>query len=420
MNLIVRLVGMNLMIKKVVIPLICFCFTLCSCLYFSKIAITFYLKDRNIKLNTSFKLLTFLSCPFRTYSWSMKKNVLLLLLLIALGACKDEKVGSVLELFSEERSLFQGKSNIEEDSLALVEGLTCDTENIIVYDLHSGNSYTLFDKKTGAYITRFGTIGQGPDEIPSGCYGYLLRKCFSVFDGQTGIVAKYNLDSLRANQTMNVPERLAKFHIPDAHISRLIAVDDTTFFGAGIYKSRYQYVLFNKKNEVLSYGIDVYNALDERYNQYTRFLSNQGDLVMQPGKKVFAYSVNFSSNLDIVEVIEDEIRLVKSLRLGNPINKSMGGDGLYQSVDLTKDSQTGYINLSATAEHIYALYSDKQMFENGRKSSVVLVFDWKGNAIKKYSLDTEAHYITVDEDGQSMYAAVKNEEGGWCILCYTL
>ena len=47
----------------------------------------------------------------------------------------------------------------------VIEGLVCDEENLIVYDLHSGESYTLFDKNTGAYITRFGTIGQGPDEI---------------------------------------------------------------------------------------------------------------------------------------------------------------------------------------------------------------------------------------------------------------
>lgn len=351
------------------------------------------------------------------------KSILFLVLFICVfGACKDEKYHSVLDMFSDSQKLSpKGESYIEEDSLALIEGLTCDEENLIVYDLHSDNSYTLFDKKTGAYITRFGTIGQGPDEIPSGCYGYLLKKGFSVFDDQARIVMKYNLDSLRNTGTKKSPICLTKYNIPDAQISRLIAVDDNTFFCAGTYKYRYQYLLFDKNNKIVDYGIDVYNASDSTFNMYTKFLANQGDLVMQPGKKVFAYSVNFSSNLDIVEIVSDKIKLIKSLRFGAPIYiPTVEGNGMYQSVNLTESSQVGYINLSATSKYIYALYSDKKLYENGRKSNIVLVFDWNGNAVKKYTLDTEAYYVTIDEADQKMFAAVKNLNGGWSIIRYTL
>ena len=133
----------------------------------------------------------------------MKKNFLFMLLLICmLGGCKDEKHDSVLNLFSESQQLFQEKENlIKDEFLAVIEGMTCNEEYLIVYDLHSGDSYTLFDRKTGAYITRFGTIGQGPGEIPAGCYGYMLNKCFSVFDNQTRVVMKYKLDALRSDKT---------------------------------------------------------------------------------------------------------------------------------------------------------------------------------------------------------------------------
>lgn len=351
-----------------------------------------------------------------------KSFLFLLLFICVFGACKDEKYHSVLDMFSDSQKLSsKGECKIEEDSLALIEGLTCDEENLIVYDLHSGDSYTLFDMKTGAYITRFGTIGQGPEEIPSGCYGYLLRKCFSVFDDQARIVMKYNLDSLRNTGMKKSPIRLTKYNIPEAQISRLIAIDDSTFFCAGTYKNRYQYLLFDKDNKILDYGIDVYNASDSTFNMYTKFLANQGDLVMQPGKKVFAYSVNFSSNLDIVEIVSGKIKLIKALRFGAPIyNPTVEGNGMYQSVNLTENSQVGYINLSATSKYIYALYSDEKIYESGRKSNVVLVFDWNGNAVKKYTLDTEAYYITVDEADQKMFTAVKNLNDGWNIICYIL
>lgn len=74
----------------------------------------------------------------------------------------------------------------------------------------------------------------------------------------------------------------------------------------------------------------------------------------------------------------------------------------------------------ATSKYVYALYSDKKMYENNRKSDTVLVFDWDGNPIKKYSLDTDAYYIAVDSTQQSLFAAVKNSSSGWKIICYAL
>ena len=60
------------------------------------------------------------------------------------------------------------------------------------------------------------------------------------------------------------------------------------------------------------------------------------------------------------------------------------------------------------------------MYENNRKSDTVLVFDWDGNPIKKYSLDTDAYYIAVDSTQQSLFAAVENSSSGWKIICYAL
>ena len=145
---------------------------------------------------------------------------------------------------------------------------------------------------------------------------------------------------------------------------------------------------------------------------------------MHPEKQKFACSINFSSNIDFFEIVDNEIKLTKSLRLGNPtsqpVTSTIVGGGMYCSVDLTENSQIGYINLCATGEYVYALYSEKKAIKSTRKSNVVLVFDWSGNPVKKYLLDTDAYYIAVDETEQSMFAAVKNSERGWSIQCYNL
>lgn len=351
-------------------------------------------------------------------------SLFLLLCMCVLGACKDEKPQTVLELFSESRALSQNKEfTINEDSLARIDDLVLDGENLIVYDCHSSNSYTLFDASSGEYIAPFGRIGQGPTEIPLGCYGYSLRGYFSAFSDQSGIVMKYSLDSVRSGKVNGSPVRLTKYKIPDAQISRLIAIDDSTFLGAGTYQSRYQYFLFDKNNRVLDCGVDVYNVTDSAFNAYTKFMANQGVLIMHPDKKAFAYSVNFSSNIDFFEIVNNKIKLTKSLRLGDPICEpkveKIGGS-TYFSVSRTEDSQVGYVSLSATAKYVYALYSDKNLNKNGWKSNVVLVFDWDGNPVAKYTLDADAYSIAVDEVRQNLFAAVKNSEGGWSIVCYAI
>ena len=109
----------------------------------------------------------------------------------------------------------QGGFDVPEDSLGVVEGMACEGGNLIAYDFHSGACYTLFDAGTGAYVGRFGTVGQGPTEIPAGCYGYLSGQRFSVFNDQVKFVMQYSMDSLRNGHADASPIRLASYDIPD-------------------------------------------------------------------------------------------------------------------------------------------------------------------------------------------------------------
>lgn len=352
-------------------------------------------------------------------STKLNLSLFLFFCLCLLGSCVQDREDVLLSQFTVSEFLSAGNMcTINEDSLALVEGMICDDENLIVYDFHSGSCYTLFDKDSGRYITRFGTIGQGPAEIPSPCLGYLSEKCFSVFSDQSRMIMQYNIDSLRSHSSSSSASCLVKYNIPDAQLSRIIPINDGLFIGAGTYKSRYQYVLFDKHNKALSYGVDIYNSSDETFNVYTKFLSNQGVLVMHPNKKLFAYSLNFSSNMDFFQVKNEKIQLIKSLRLGNPDYYSAVEGNMF-SADLTEESIIGYIDVSATSDGVYALYSDGKAYESGRRSNVVLAFDWEGNPVKKYILDTDVYYITVDEEHKKIFAAVKDASNyGWSIKVY--
>ena len=102
----------------------------------------------------------------------LNKLIFLLLNTCTFMSCNSGKNHTVLEIFPESLQLSRKECGICDDSLV------CDKGDLIVYDFHSGNSYTLFNGKNGDYIARFGAIGQGPTEIFVGCFGQFVEEMF--------------------------------------------------------------------------------------------------------------------------------------------------------------------------------------------------------------------------------------------------
>ena len=84
-------------------------------------------------------------------------------------------------------------------------------------------------------------------------------------------------------------------------------------------------------------------------------------------------------------IVDNKIKLKKTMRLGNPICESVVEDGgqLF-STRLTKESIHGFIEVCPTPKYLYALYSAGKIYEVQRKSKTVFVFDWDGNPINFY------------------------------------
>lgn len=345
----------------------------------------------------------------------------LLLMLTAVG-CNNRDSKTLLDIFPKQIDLIGDICNIDDDSLASIEDIQCNDSSLLVFDYHSGESFTLFDINSGKMVARFGTIGQGANEIPLGVYGNLEENDFYIHYDQTGYIGKYNIDSLYTNVDLS-PSCLAKYKIQEAQLSRLVVMNDTLFLGAGTYKSEYQYLLFDKNSNVIDYAVDIYNVDENSLNKYHKFLSNQGKLRKCPGKNQFVYSINYSSNIDFFEIRNNKIDVIKSFRLKDPMYKPMQ-DGKYNRMIPLDDNIIGYIDIAPTDKFVYALYADKKISEdnvgNDLSSNIILVFDWEGNPIKQYKIDREAFYIAVDGVSQKLYAAVINQNEGWSIICYSI
>lgn len=355
----------------------------------------------------------------------MQKQILLytLFFFFALISCTNNKKKSINDTFSEKIILKESATFIDGDDLAQIEGICCNDQNIIVLDYHSGYSFTLFDVDSCKLVGRFGAIGQGPDELALGTYGQIEKDNFYLFYDQTGFIGKYAISSL--NKDINTtPRQMVRYQIIDAQLSQAIPINDSLFIGAGTYMSKFQFVLFDKYSNVLDYNVEIYNASEKTFNKYHKFLSNQGVLRKRLNQDQFVYSLNFSSNIDFLELKENKIQLIKSLRLHNPNYQPISDNNLNRVLP-SDNNIIGYIDLCATEKYVYALHTDKKLFTNNigndYNSKTVLVFDWKGYPVKKIELNQNAFYICVNESAEKLYAAVIDSSSSeWVIVSYDI
>ena len=142
--------------------------------------------------------------------------------MLLLSGCHADKNQEIWNVFPSSQSLVRRTvAGFDKDSIAVIEGLDCDGENLVVMDLHAGMCYTLFDVATGRYVGRFGALGQGPGEIDGMCVGYLSGRCFTAFSPQTRRIWRYSMDSLRAGRANASPLLLATYEVPELEASAL-------------------------------------------------------------------------------------------------------------------------------------------------------------------------------------------------------
>lgn len=352
----------------------------------------------------------------------MKKKIIPYAMILCLSLVSCIKNDSPISQFERTEYLNKVDRYIENDSIALIEGIQCDSSILAILDYHSGYSFSLFSS-TGEYIRRFGKIGQGPDEILLGCYGYLLNSYFWISYNDPGFIAKYNIDSLTKTKEKENYKTITKYNIRDGMFLRSIPLSDSLFLGTGVYKADYQYCLFNNKNKVLDYKLKIFNSGDSTFNLYHKLLSNQGVFRKCPTDNKFVNFIYYSSNIDFLEVRDLKISVIKSIRLKNPEFRILRSGPINQTFP-NDNNIIGYIDVACTENNVYALYSDKLLVDNGTAnylcSNTLLVYDWKGNPLKTLKLNVDAYYICVNSEKNELYIATKNQEQSWCIAVYNL
>lgn len=326
---------------------------------------------------------------------------------------KKEQVESQVE----ERVLSAESLSINKDFLAKPEKIYCYDSLLFVWDSHNGQLCSLFNYLTGQYYGRFATLGNGPSEFALGTIGYPNQGKFYLSNYITGHIAQYDIQAL-SNDINHKPTTLFRQVFSDkAFLSSIIPIHDSLFLGAGVYDLKDQYLLFNKRNQIVDSNIPIYNKYDQSERAY-KLLANQGFLTKAPTSNRFAFALKYSQNVDFFEIIDNKIQVINLSRKRNP-NFRFLQNGNSRMIYPTENSTLGFLDITSGDQNVYVLYSEKNI-KDVKSSNIVHVYDWKGSLIKQFRLSEEVYSISVNKHENILLASFIDKEGDWNILSYKL
>lgn len=306
--------------------------------------------------------------------------------------------------------------NLSSNDIGLVEGLYATNSdyvgyNIVLLDYHNENSFSLINTEKENEVIRFGKIGHGAKEIPIGCTGHMTDSSFIAFSDELHCIVEYNLKNINYEHN-----KVHKYDLEDTQFTQIVPVDSSRYIGMGTYKDEYQYVLFDKKNNVIDYALHLYNYDNPDFNSFHKFLSNQGRLAKHPTEPKFAAVVYNSRNIDFFEV-NDSINCIKSSRELSPNYECVTWNGCNRVLP-ANDTPIGFIDVCANQDFVFALYSESELVSGEDSSDMILVYNWDGVLCANLTLPNKVKYIAATND--MLFIIMETNNGEYMLKGYRM
>lgn len=262
-------------------------------------------------------------------------------------------------------------------------------------------SESLIDK---IYYTKDSLIslvkfGQGPNENLS---SRIMQKhsdtCFSIFDGKRKTILFKDISG----------NTLFESKFSELFFSAIQTNDG--YLATGIFdkQNKHRYILYDQKgNKIQSFG--YYPQEEEEIDITSKNLAYQGSLVYNKTLNRFLSTTNNGCVLELYQLGEKPY-LIQGYYDILPVyapHKTKKIDG----VRYGDDNQCGYIDLYATEQYVYGLYSGKKLENRTTQGLVdaiqtnhILIYDWNGNCVCRLVTDKPLFNICVSQDNQELIA----------------
>jgi hypothetical protein len=326
-------------------------------------------------------------------------TITLLTIFIAFCACQQQPQSeidnfeTVFEItvydsiYSDKNDIISSFSNIEIFNNILVTNNSNDDYYFSFYDL---------DK--GVLLSKWGKIGQGPNEYIQ------LGVGFNVYNSQLVFMdfTKKEINSVPILNILNkedaVPVRKESYpYTRDFRPNSLNIINDKKIMIGSFKEGRFG--ILDSANNIIDCLFDYPFKCEEITGIY-RGSVFQSLLKSNAEQSKFVILTRASDIFEIYQIIDSEInRTCISSFKHSPKIKKKTGEFLNFAID---DNQSigGFMDMAVSKDMICFTYSSKSLAESSDldiESKEILCFDWNGEKLKKYILPFPIHQFCVDE-----------------------
>lgn len=298
-------------------------------------------------------------------------------------------------------------TNIDREDLAHPEMISVNDSTMVILDFFGKQLFSSFDLNSGKQICRFGTLGEGPDEILLGTNGSLIGNRFVINNYRPFMVGSYDPwegDGSLIRKTMESPANL--------RVSRMAQLSDSIWFSMGLYNDRFKYGLCHEgKGIVDSIGVSVFSE-KEGLNSYHKSLAEQGQIAVSADRSRIVTTTNYSDNIDFIKFDGNKLSFIKQ---DHRRDAELSPEQIGEAFGMTPSVKAplGFIDVGCNDKYVFALYALHSLEEDDYNSPYILVYDWNGNPVSAF--DTKERVYALASNNRILYLLTKEEDDGFSI-----
>lgn len=143
-------------------------------------------------------------------------------------------------------------------------------------------------------------------------------------------------------------------------------------------------------------------------------MAYQGKIVVNNKLDRLLFCSSKFSYFELFQLVNERLESIKKEYRGK-YKYDISNDENFVFAHPLEDNVEGFIDAYSTDEYIYMLYSGRSIEDPGIStheqaclSNQILVYDWKGNLIIRYTTDVDLKHICVSDNGKTIYAIAYN------------
>ncbi|GHV65272.1 hypothetical protein FACS1894199_05540 [Bacteroidia bacterium] len=294
---------------------------------------------------------------------------------------KSEPVKLVPTIISTDKPvLFGGVVALMEDTILAINTLKEDT------------LLTFINVLNGKTLKRMVSKGNGPGEM------HMIKFCKQTNNNQLWLYDPNSAKLHFIDHQVIMTDALYKTTNFQQSSQNLLKID-TCFISSGIFVKNYRFQLFDSNGKTFNTCLNYQKS--EKYqnmSDHTYSTGFQGIYTIHPDNNKFAFATILSGSIQIFDFVNNVIQPKIDLFFYEPVMKEQNGVCAF-----SRQSKRGFDGIESTQQFIYTLYSNKILADPDLTCSHLLVFDWDGNPIKRYLLDTPLTTFCINSQGTKLY-----------------